>query len=71
MALYPGGSNTCGGPRRDERARVLDPFGVPIPGLYAAGELGEPFGVLYPSSGSNLSEALCFGQIAAETAAAS
>jgi len=71
VALYPGGSNTCGGPRRDERARVLDPFGAPIPGLYAAGELGEPFGVLYPSSGSNLSEALCFGQIAAETAAAS
>ena len=35
----------------------------------SAGELGEPFGTLYPSSGSNLSEALCFGQIAAETAA--
>jgi succinate dehydrogenase/fumarate reductase flavoprotein subunit len=70
VALYPGGSNTCGGPRRDERARVLDPFGEPLRGLYAAGELGEPFGQLYPSSGSNLSEALCFGQIAAETASA-
>jgi succinate dehydrogenase/fumarate reductase flavoprotein subunit len=70
MPLYPGGPNTCGGPRRDDRSRVLDPFGDPIPGLFAAGELGEPFGLLYPSSGSNMSEAYSFGQIAAETALA-
>jgi predicted oxidoreductase len=66
--MYPGGPNTTGGPRRDELARVLDPFGQPIPGLYAAGELGEAIGLLYPSSGCNLSDAICFGQIAAETA---
>lgn len=30
-ALYPGGPNTCGGPRRDEHARILNPFGQPIP----------------------------------------
>ena len=68
VPLYPGGSNTCGGPRRDERARVLDAFGEPIPGLYAAGELGESVGLLYPANGSNLSESVCFGRIAATDA---
>jgi succinate dehydrogenase/fumarate reductase flavoprotein subunit len=68
VALYPGGSNTCGGPRRDERARVLDAFGDPIPGLYAAGELGEAVGLLYPANGANLSESICFGRIAAADA---
>lgn len=68
VPLWPGGSNTSGGPRRDEHARVLDVFDEPIPGLYAAGELGQPVGLRYPADGSNLSEALCFGQIAAESA---
>jgi succinate dehydrogenase/fumarate reductase flavoprotein subunit len=68
VPLWPGGSNTSGGPRRDEFARVLDVFGAPIAGLYAAGELGQPVGLRYPADGSNLSEALCFGQIAAEEA---
>jgi succinate dehydrogenase/fumarate reductase flavoprotein subunit len=68
VAMYPGGSNTCGGPRRDERARVLDAFGDPIPGLYAAGELGEAVGLLYPANGANLSESICFGRIAAADA---
>jgi succinate dehydrogenase/fumarate reductase flavoprotein subunit len=68
VPLYPGGSNTSGGPRRDAGARVLDPFGAPIPGLFAAGELGQPVGMVYPADGANLSEAFCFGQIAAETA---
>jgi succinate dehydrogenase/fumarate reductase flavoprotein subunit len=68
VALYPGGSNTSGGPRRDAAARVLGVDGAPIPGLFAAGELGSPIAQLYPADGSNLSEALCFGQIAAETA---
>lgn len=68
VPLYPGGSNTSGGPRRDAAARVLGVDGTPIPGLFAAGELGSPIALLYPADGSNLSEALCFGQIAAETA---
>jgi succinate dehydrogenase/fumarate reductase flavoprotein subunit len=68
VPLYPGGSNTSGGPRRDEHGQVLNSFGEPIPGLYAAGELGQPFGFLYPSDGANLSEGLCFGQIAVESA---
>ncbi|HUN33664.1 MAG TPA: FAD-dependent oxidoreductase [Trebonia sp.] len=68
MPLYPGGPNTCGGPRRDEHARILTPFGEPIPGLYGAGELGEAVGLLYPANGGNLSESVCFGRIAAEHA---
>lgn len=68
VPIYPGGSNTSGGPRRDAAARVLNVEGQPIPGLFAAGELGSPIGRLYPADGSNISEALCFGQIAAETA---
>jgi succinate dehydrogenase/fumarate reductase flavoprotein subunit len=66
--MHPGGSNTCGGPRRDEQGRILDPFETPIPGLFGAGELGQVIGMLYPAAGANLSEALCSGQIAAESA---
>lgn len=68
MPIYPGGASTCGGPRRDEMARILDVRGRPIEGLFGAGELGEAVGLLYPSGGANLSDGLCFGQIAAETA---
>lgn len=68
VPLWPGGSNTTGGPRRDEHGRVLDVFGAPIPGLFAAGELGQVSGMRYPGDGTNLSEALCFGQIAVEAA---
>ena len=68
MPLYPGGPNTCGGPRRDEHARILSPSGQPIPGLYGAGELGEAVGMLYPANGGNLSESVCFGRLAAEHA---
>jgi succinate dehydrogenase/fumarate reductase flavoprotein subunit len=70
VPLYPGGSNTTGGPRRNADSQVLHVFGHPVPGLYAAGELGQASGLLYPADGSNLSEALCFGQIAAECALA-
>lgn len=68
VKLWPGGSNTTGGPRRDEHARVIDVFGNPIPGLYAAGEIGQVSGLIYPADGFNLTEALCYGQIAAESA---
>lgn len=67
VPLWPGGSNTCGGPRRDEHSRVLNPFGEQIPGLFAAGELGQVSGAWYPGAGANLSEAFCFAQIAVET----
>ena len=68
VRLYPGGPNTQGGPRRDHRGRVLAVNGSPIPGLYAAGEFGSIYGMLYPSGGANLGECIAFGRIAAESA---
>lgn len=64
LPIYPALLNTQGGPRRNERAQVIDPFNEPIPGLYSAGELGSLWGPLYPGSG-NVAEALIFSQIAA------
>lgn len=68
VPLWAGGSNTSGGPRRNEASQVLDAFGEPIAGLYAAGELGQVLGVRYPADGANLSDAFCFGRIAARHA---
>jgi succinate dehydrogenase/fumarate reductase flavoprotein subunit len=62
-------SNTQGGPVHDAEQRILDPFGQPIPGLYAAGELGSAFGHLY-MSGGNLAECFVGGDIAGRNAAA-
>ena len=61
-------SNTQGGPRHDANQRVLDSFGDPIPGLYAAGECGSLFGHLY-MSGGNLAECFIGGGIAGRNAA--
>lgn len=67
IPLWPCLLNTQGGPRRSVGSEVLDPFGVPIPGLYSAGELGSIWGPRYPGSG-NVAEALVFGQIAGRNA---
>ena len=61
--------NTQGGPRRNAQCQVLDQRARPIPRLYAAGELGSFFGLLY-QIGSNYPEAWAFGQIAGRRAAA-
>jgi succinate dehydrogenase/fumarate reductase flavoprotein subunit len=66
--LWPVVSNTQGGPRHDERQRIVDAFGAPIPRLYAAGELGSVFGHLY-MSGGNLAECFIGGRIAGREAA--
>ncbi len=68
MPLWPLLFNTQGGPRRDKEARVLDPYGKPIPRLYAAGEFGSIWGFLYQTS-TNFSETLVFGRIAGKNAA--
>lgn len=52
--------NTQGGPRHNVHQQVVDPFGDPIPGLYAAGELGSIFGHVY-MSGGNLTECIVGG----------
>jgi succinate dehydrogenase/fumarate reductase flavoprotein subunit len=70
IAVWPALFNTQGGPRRDEKARVLDVEGKPIPRLFSAGELGSIWAALYPGAG-NVTEALVFGRIAGRSAAAS
>jgi hypothetical protein len=64
VKLYPTMVNTQGGPRRNSRCQVVDPFGQPIPRLYSAGEMGSFWGWMYNGGGNN-AECLCTGQIAA------
>jgi len=66
--VVPVVSNTQGGPRHDAGQRVLDPFGAPIPGLWAAGECGSAFGHIY-MSGGNIAECFVGGEIAGIAAA--
>jgi len=66
---YPIVINTQGGPVHDAAQRVLNPFGEPIPRLYAAGELGSVFGHLY-LGGGNLAECVVGGWTAGRNAAA-
>lgn len=67
--VYPIVINTQGGPRRNVRQEVVDPFGAPIPRLYAAGELGSVFGHIY-MGGGNLAECFVGGWTAGRNAAA-
>ena len=60
---------TFGGVHIDPTARVLDPAGTPIDGLYAAGEMvGGLFSGNYPG-GSGLTSGTVFGRIAGREAA--
>jgi hypothetical protein len=55
--------NTDGGPRRNEKAQILDIQGNPIPNLYSSGEFGSVWGGYYQGSG-NIAECLVFSRIA-------
>jgi succinate dehydrogenase/fumarate reductase flavoprotein subunit len=64
--LAPADIGTCGGPRVSERAEVLDPFGRPIPGLYASGNnagVGSP-GTSYGGGGGTIGPAMTFAYLA-------
>ena len=61
-------THTIGGLHVDERARVLDGGGRPIPGLYACG--CDAGGVATGGYASGLAAALVLGLVAAETAVA-
>ena len=67
--LYPGGINTCGGPRRNGRGQVLDPYKQAIPRLYSAGEMGSICGNVYAIGGLNAGEMLASGRLAGRSAA--
>ncbi len=56
--------NTDGGPRRNEKAQILDVDGEPIPNLYSSGEFGSLWASKYQGSG-NITECMVFGRIAA------
>jgi 3-oxosteroid 1-dehydrogenase len=67
VKLWPGGPNTQGGPQRNSRAQVLRVDRNPIPRLYAAGELGSVWGMMY-QGGGNIAECIAFGRIAGANA---
>jgi len=67
--VWPIISNTQGGPQHDVRQQIIDPYGSPIPRLYAAGELGSFWAHVYLLAG-NLGECLSSGRIAGTNAAA-
>jgi succinate dehydrogenase/fumarate reductase flavoprotein subunit/uncharacterized protein with FMN-binding domain len=68
LELMPLMLNTQGGPRRDEKAQILDTKGNPIPNLYSAGELGGITTNLY-QGGGNMAECIIYGRIAGTNAA--
>ena len=68
VRVYAAVTHTIGGVRIDDRARVLDGDGEPIPDLYAAG--ADAGGIFTGGYGSGLASALVYGRIAAETALA-
>jgi succinate dehydrogenase/fumarate reductase flavoprotein subunit len=69
VKLFPTMYNTQGGPKRNAKCEVVDPFDQPIPRLYTAGELGSFWGWMYNGGGNN-AECLCTGQIAARNVVA-
>jgi len=69
VPIYPIMYNTQGGPRRNERCQIVDPFNVPIKRLYSAGEMGSFWGWMY-NGGGDVSECMCTGRISGANAAA-
>ncbi len=61
-------TSTYCGVRTDTTARVLDVFGQPIAGLYAAGEVTGGFHGETYMSGSSLGKGCVFGRLAAADA---
>jgi succinate dehydrogenase/fumarate reductase flavoprotein subunit len=72
VRVVPGCLATKGGPRIDATGRVLSMAdGMPIRGLYAAGNVSASFlGMAYPGAGGTLGPALTFGLRAGDAAAA-
>jgi 3-oxosteroid 1-dehydrogenase len=67
VALYPGDVGTCGGLLTDEKARVLNTDGNPMPGLYATGNCtASVMGRTYPGAGASIGASFVFGWIAAK-----
>ncbi len=70
LAVHLGCMGTKGGPRTDDRGRVLSSAASAVSGLYAAGNVAaNPFGTATPAGGGTLGPALVFGFRAGEAAA--
>lgn len=70
LRLYPGDLGTKGGLLTDEHARVLDKQGVPIKGLYAAGNTSASvMGTRYAGAGATIGPAIVFAALAVDHAA--
>jgi succinate dehydrogenase/fumarate reductase flavoprotein subunit len=70
LQVHLGCMGTKGGPRTDDRGRVLSGDGSCVAGLYAAGNVAaSPFGAATPAGGGTLGPALVFGYRAGEAAA--
>lgn len=71
VQLVPGDLGTKGGLLTDATARVLNTDGIPIEGLYAAGNTtASVMGHTYPGPGSTIAPAVIFGYLAGRAAAA-
>jgi 3-oxosteroid 1-dehydrogenase len=71
VRVYSGGClGTKGGPKTDDQARVLDLDGVPIDGLYAAGNAmaASAMGMAYGGAGGTLGPAIVWGCLAGQYA---
>jgi succinate dehydrogenase/fumarate reductase flavoprotein subunit len=67
---YPGLFSTCGGPRINEKAQVMDVRARIVPRLYAAGGASTfAAAFLYPLSGTMIGDAFAMGRIAGRNAA--
>ena len=72
MPVYSGTLGTKGGAVTNANAQVLNVWGEPIPGLYAAGNAAASImGPGYPGAGGTLGPAIAFGYIAGLHAVAS
>ncbi len=69
LKVWPGIFNTCGGPRKNEKAQVIDTKQKVIRRLYAAGSVSHSAAHLYSTFGQNLAENFAFGNIAGRNAA--
>jgi 3-oxosteroid 1-dehydrogenase len=70
IEVHPGALGTKGGPRTDVNGQVLDVDGVPLPGLYAAGNvMASVMGMTYGGAGGTLAPAMVFGYLGGRHAA--
>jgi succinate dehydrogenase/fumarate reductase flavoprotein subunit len=70
VPIQSGTLGTSGGPRTDPAGRVLDTRMLPIPGLYAAGNVAAaPTAMAYGGAGGTLGPILVFGRLAGLSAA--